>query len=85
MPIPSSDIETPEVVLASPGEMLEQTRDRLESPNIENKWRAFVVVQDDVPVQIVQWKIHRLLESCPKYSRHFWSASTRASTSSVSL
>ncbi len=47
MPIPSSDIETPEVVLASPGEMLEQTRDRLESPNIENKWRAFVVVQDD--------------------------------------
>lgn len=45
MPIPSSAIEKPEIVWATPDDTLEQVRDRLEGPQIQNKWRAFVLVR----------------------------------------
>jgi hypothetical protein len=47
MPIPSDAIEWPEVVWASPDDTLQTVRDRLQAPEIDNKWRAFVVVRSD--------------------------------------
>jgi len=45
VPIPSDLIERPEVVWAAPDDTLGQVRDRLESSEIENKWRAFVLIR----------------------------------------
>jgi hypothetical protein len=45
--IPSNSIEAPEVVWATPDDTLEQVRTRLESPEIEDKWRAHVLVRSD--------------------------------------
>jgi hypothetical protein len=45
VPIPSDRMQSPEVVWAAPDDTLEQIRDRLESPGIEKKWQACVLVQ----------------------------------------
>lgn len=45
MAILPDQIEKPEFVWASLDETLEQVRERLESPEIDNKWRAFVFVR----------------------------------------
>ena len=46
MPIPPNSIEIPEIVWAVPDDTLEQVRERLERAEIENKWRAYVMVRD---------------------------------------
>jgi hypothetical protein len=47
MAIPSDRIETPEIVWADLDETLEQVRERLQRPEIKNKWRAYVLVRSD--------------------------------------
>jgi hypothetical protein len=47
MAIPPGRIEMPEVVWATLDETLEQIRTRLEGPEIDNKWRAYVLARSD--------------------------------------
>jgi len=45
MPIPPDSLRTPKTIRATLDDTVQQVRDRLLAPDIENKWQAYVLVQ----------------------------------------